>query len=48
MKGTQPDASPSWENEYGPADCAGNESVNNPGDGSNTAVMKLEGAQLDP
>jgi len=41
VKGTQPDESPSCEKEYGPADCAGKLSVNEPGDGSNTAVIAV-------
>jgi hypothetical protein len=48
VKFTQPDASPSWEKEYEPADCPGNESVNDPGDGSNTFVMLLTTEQPDP
>jgi hypothetical protein len=48
VKFTQPDASPSWEKEYEPAGCPGNESVNDPGDGSNTFVMLLTTEQPDP
>jgi len=48
VKFTQPDASPSWEKEYEPAGCPGNESMNAPGDGSNTFVMLLSTEQPDP
>ena len=48
VKSVQPDWSPSWEKEYEPAGCPENESVNGPGDGSNTFVMLLLGEQPDP